>query len=42
MDRSKKFDLNKYTSNILKGRVLKVDIEYPEESRELRKDYPLA
>ena len=27
----KEFDLNKYTSNISKGCVLKVDLEYPNE-----------
>ena len=35
----KKFDLNKYTSNSLKGCVLEVDLEYP---KELMNDYPLA
>ena len=40
MDRSKKFDLNKYTSNISKVRVLTVDLEYPKEL--LHNDYPLA
>ena len=39
---SKEFDLNKYTSNILKGCILEVDLEYPKELRELRNDYPLA
>ena len=38
----KKFDLNKYTSNSSKGCVLKVDLEYPKELRELHNDYPLA
>ena len=38
----KEFDLNKYTSNSSKGCVLKVDLEYPEELRELHNDYPLA
>ena len=37
----KKFDLNKYTSNIPKGCVLKVDLEYPEVLLELHNDYPL-
>ena len=36
------FDLNKYTSNSSKGCVLKVDLEYPKELRELHSDYPLA
>ena len=38
----KEFDLNKYTSNISKGCILKVDLEYPKELRELHNDYPLA
>ena len=38
----KEFDLNKYTSNISKGCVLKVDLEYPKELRELHSHYPLA
>ena len=38
----KEFDLNKYTSNISKGCVLKVDLEYPKELRELHNHYPLA
>ena len=38
----KEFDLNKCSSNSLKGCVLKVDLEYPKELRELRNDYPLA
>ena len=33
----KEFDLNKYTSNILK-----VDLEYSNELQELHNDYPLA
>ena len=28
---TKEFDLNKYTSNILKGCVLEVGLEYPKE-----------
>ena len=36
------FDLNKYTSNSLKGCALKIDHEYPKELRELHYDYPLA
>ena len=36
------FDLNKYTSNSLKGCILEVDLEYPKELRELHSDYPLA
>ena len=31
--RPNEFDLNKYTSNISKGCVLKVDLEYPKELR---------
>ena len=38
----KEFDLNKYTSNSSKGRVLEVDLEYPKELGELHDDYPLA
>ena len=38
----KEFDLNKYTSNSLKGCVLEVDLEYPKELRELHNDYALA
>ena len=38
----KEFDLNKYTSNRLKGCILEVDLEYPKELRELHNDYPLA
>ena len=38
----KEFDLNKYTSNALKGFILKVDLEYPKELHELHKDYSLA
>ena len=38
----KEFYLNKYTSNSSKGCVLKVDLEYPKELRELNNDYPLA
>ena len=38
----KEFDLNKYTSNSSKGRVLQVDLEYPKELQELHNDYPLA
>ena len=37
-----KVDLNKYTSNSSKGFILKVDLEYPEELRELDNDYPIA
>ena len=42
MDRSKGFDLNKYTSNSSKGCVLKVDLEYPKELQNFHNDYPLA
>ena len=38
----KELDLNKYTSNSLKGCVLEVNLEYPKELRELHNDYPLA
>ena len=38
----KEFDLNKYTSNSLKGCFFEVDLEYPRELRELTNDYPLA
>ena len=38
----KEFDLIKNTSNSSKGCVLKVDIEYPKELRELQNDFPLA
>ena len=38
----KEFDLNKYTSNSLKGYVLEVDLEYPKELYELHNDYLLA
>ena len=38
----KEFDLKKYTNNSSKGCVLKVDLEYPNELRELHNDYPLA
>ena len=38
----KEFGLNKFTTNSLKARVLKVDLEYPKELCELHNDYPLA
>ena len=38
----KEFELNKCTSNSVKGCVLEVDLEYPKELRELHNDYPLA
>ena len=38
----KEFDLKKYTSNSSKGCVVKVDLEYPKDLRELHNDYPLA
>ena len=38
----KEFDLNKYTSNSLKGCVLEVDLEYPKELQKLHNDYPLT
>ena len=34
--------MNKDTSNSSKGCVLKVDLEYPKQLRELLNDYPLA
>ena len=34
----KEFNLNKYTSNSSRGCVLKVDLEYPKEFRELHND----
>ena len=34
--------MSKYTSNSSKGCVIKVDLEYPKESRDLHNDYPLA
>ena len=36
------FDLNRYTSNSLKGCVFEVDLEYPKELRESNSDYHLA
>ena len=36
------FDLNKYTSNSLKGCFLELDFEYPKELYKLYNDYPLA
>ena len=36
----KDFDLNKCTSNSLKGSVLEVNLEYPKWLRELRNNYP--
>ena len=38
----KEFDLNKYTSNSLKGCVLKDDLEHSQELKELHNHYPLA
>ena len=38
----KEFDLNKYTSNSSKGRVLEFDLKYPKELQVLDNDYPLA
>ena len=38
----KEFNLNKYTSNSSRGRVLEVDLEYPKELQELNNHYPLA
>ena len=38
----KEFDLNKYFSNSSKGYILKTDLEYPKELRELHNDYSLT
>ena len=38
----KEFDLNKYTSNVSKGCILEVHLEYPKQLRVLQNDYPLA
>ena len=38
----KESDVNKYTSNISKGCVLEIDLEYPKKLQELHNDYPLA
>ena len=38
----KEFYLNKYTSNSLKGCILKVDLKYLKELQRLHSDYPLA
>ena len=38
----KESDLNKYTSNSSKGRVLEFDLKYPKELQVLDNDYPLA
>ena len=38
----KDFDSNKYSSNSSKGCVSEVNLEYPEELRELHNAYPLA
>ena len=38
----KKSDQNKYTISNSKGCVLKVDLQYPKELRELHNAYPLA
>ena len=39
---SKEFDSHKYNSNSSKACVLKVDLEYPKELREIHNEYPLA
>ena len=38
----KEFYSNKYSNNSSKGCVLEVDVEYPNELRQLRNDYSLA
>ena len=38
----KEFESNKYTSNSSKEGVLKVDLDYPKEFKELHNDYSLA
>ena len=38
----KEFELNKYTSNSLKGCALEVDLDYPKGLHELHNNYPLA
>ena len=38
----KEFELNKYNSTSLKGRVLEFDYEYTKELHELHNEYPLA
>ena len=37
-----KFDLNKYTSNHLKGYILEIDLKNPKQLWELQNTYPLA
>ena len=38
---AKKFDFNKHKSNASKGYVLEVNLEHPQELRELHNDYSL-
>ena len=38
----REFESNKYSSNILKGCVLEIDLEYSRELRQLNYDYPLV
>ena len=42
MDRLKQSDINKYSSNSSRDRVLEIDLEYPKELHELHNDYLLA
>ena len=42
MDRTKEFDLNKYTTNGSKGCVLEVHLEYSKELGGLHIDFPFA
>ena len=36
------FDVNSISKGSLYGYILKVDVEYPDESHKLHDDYPLA
>ena len=38
----KEFEMNRHTSNSLKGCVLEADLEYPKKLHELHNDYPFA
>ena len=39
---SKQFDLKNIPARVQKGCVLEADLEYPEELRKVRNDYPLT